>query len=55
MSVVAADLRQVVGVILTRRKKLRKAGYASIGRIAHRMNDARIRQRQVNKADEGEV
>ena len=53
--VVAAELRQVVGVILTRRKKLRKAGLGDIGRIAHRMNDACIGRRQVNKANEGEV
>jgi hypothetical protein len=54
-AVIAPELTEIVGVGLFAHEQGRKAGQAGVDRVAERMDDTRIRKRQMNEADEGKV
>src|SRR6516164_2776960 len=54
-TVEAAELAEIVGVWITVLEENRETGEAGIDRVAARMDDARVRQRQVDEAGQMEV
>ena len=50
MSIIAAKLGQIVGMVLSISKQFGKAGEAGVDWIANRVNDRCVWQRQMNKA-----
>ena len=55
MPIIPAKFGQIVGVILSLGEQFGKAGQAVVGGIADRMDDERVRQRQVDKPGEEEI